>query len=66
MLDLVEIIAAIGELFASWRFCLCCGNAAGLIALVYWWMPDPWRLMISIPIAVIAATIWILWERRGW
>jgi uncharacterized BrkB/YihY/UPF0761 family membrane protein len=66
MLDFLDFIGAIGELFASWRFYICVGIAAGVIALIYWLLPDPWRLILSIPVAVIAATLGIIWERRAW
>jgi hypothetical protein len=65
MLDFLDIIMAIGEIFASWRFFLCVALAAGAVFLVYRWSSDPWPLIISIPIAVVALTLGILWQRRS-
>jgi hypothetical protein len=46
---LLDVVAAVGEAFASWRFYLCVAVVATVIAAIYWWMPDsPWRLPLEV------------------
>jgi hypothetical protein len=66
MLDILDIIAAIGEIFASWRFYLCLALAAAVIFGLYSYLPDSsWRLALSIAVASVALAVAIVWERRS-
>ena len=66
MLDILDIIAAIGEILASWRFYLCFVLAAAVICALYSYFPESaWRLAVSIVVGVIALAGAIVWERRS-
>ena len=65
MLDVLDIIAAIGELIASWRFYVCFAVAGAVIFGIYAWLPEsPLRLVISILVGVVGLAGGIVWERR--
>ena len=66
MLDILDIIAAIGEMFASWRFYVCFALAAAMIFGLYSYLPESaWRLVLSIAVASVALAGAIVWERRS-
>jgi hypothetical protein len=66
MLDVLDIIAAIGELIASWRFYVCFAVAAAAIVGLYAWLPESTlRLVVSILAGVLGLAAGILWERRA-
>jgi hypothetical protein len=66
MLDVLDIIAAIGELIASWRFYVCFAVAAAAIFGIYAWLPESTlRLVVSILVGVLGLAAGILWERRA-
>lgn len=63
---LLDIVAAVGEAIASWRFYLCVAVAATVIAAIYWWMPDsPWRLGLAIATGSAGLLGAIVWEWRA-
>ena len=63
---LLDIVAAVGEAIASWRFYLCVAAVATVIAAIYWWMPDsPWRLALEIATGFVGLLGGIVWEWRA-
>jgi hypothetical protein len=63
---LLDIVAAVGEAFASWRFYLCVAIVATVIGAIYWWMPEsPWRLPLEVGIGFVGLLGGIFWEWRA-
>jgi hypothetical protein len=63
---LLDILAAIGEAFASWRFYSCVAGVATVIVAVYQWMPDsPLRLALVIATSLVGLIGGIYWEWRA-
>ena len=65
MLDFLDLILGLGEVLASWRFFLCFALGAGAVFGVYHWLPDSWHLIVSIPVALVALVLGIIWERQS-
>jgi hypothetical protein len=67
MIDAVlDILAAIGEAFASWRFYLCVVVGAAAVDGILWWLADsPWRAAAVAGASVIALVAGIVWEGRA-
>jgi hypothetical protein len=66
MLDLLEIIAAVGEVLFSWRFFLCLALALGAVAAVYGLVPNRTVcLSISIFVAAVGIIGGFIWQWRN-
>jgi hypothetical protein len=67
MIDaLLDIAAAIGEAFASWRFYICVVAGAAAVGGILWWLPDsPLRTVGSIGAAAVALVGGVVWEWRA-
>ena len=62
---IMDLLDVIGDAIISWRFNLCFAVVVGLVAVVYWCLPDsPWRFIISVPVCIFGIVTGIVWERR--
>ena len=63
---LLDILAVIGEAFASWRFYLCVAIVATVIVMIYSWMPDSsLRLTLVVTTSLVGLLGGIYWEWRA-
>lgn len=66
MLDVLEIVAAVGEVFFSWRFFLCLTLALGAVATVYGVVPNRTAcLSISIMAVLVGTIAGFIWQWRN-
>jgi hypothetical protein len=65
-LDVLDIIAAIGEIISSWRLYVCFAIAGAIIFAIYAWFPEsPLHLVIAILVGLLGIAAGIIWERRS-
>jgi len=63
---IIEVIAVLGALMASWRFLLCALPTFGAIwAVMTYVEPQDMQWMIGLPIALIGLGLGLFWEWRG-
>ena len=66
MLDIVDFIStAVDALGCSWRGLLVGLVTVGIVVLVCWIVPDPWRIPLSILVGLFAIALGIIWERSS-
>jgi hypothetical protein len=66
MLDLLEIIAAAGEVVFSWRFFLCVVLSLGAIAATHWLLSDrSLCLSVSVLLAAVSIIGGFVWQWRN-
>ncbi|RYD18829.1 MAG: hypothetical protein EOP88_21220 [Verrucomicrobiaceae bacterium] len=60
-----DLISGLAELACSWRFYLCFGIAAGVIAAVHLTFPNQaWVYFISVPTGIAGFILGFYWESK--
>jgi hypothetical protein len=66
MLDLIEFFSSIGELFLSWRLYFSLAITAGLVFLVFMFVPsETARWIICTPVGVLGVVGAFYWQIKA-